>query len=115
MIYKKMFLEFWGCIIMSGLSEEVKTEIIATNLVPENLPEFRAGRINPEVKAALSAQVLHRDSAFGLHNGSWPNIEFTASKGGGGSEQDLQIILCDYFHSDTKVRKDITKFEYEVT
>lgn len=44
----------WQHILLNGLSKDNRSDLIKTYLPPENCPNMRAPKLNPEIKAALT-------------------------------------------------------------
>ncbi|XP_028167387.1 uncharacterized protein LOC114357803 [Ostrinia furnacalis] len=51
----------WTEILMNGLKDESKKEILKVHKTPDNLKQVRAPKLNPEIKAAVNENVIKRD------------------------------------------------------
>ncbi|KAJ8980422.1 hypothetical protein NQ317_018814 [Molorchus minor] len=111
----------WSEILKNGISEDIKLVMLNKHLVPENLPGLLIPKLNPEVTAALSSQVLKRDerlvqkqqqlvtsiSAIGKA------ISLMIEKQRGDDREYIELLsnagrlLCDFHHNETKIRRDL--------
>jgi hypothetical protein len=114
----------WMDILSSGLSDDIKAELVKKYVLPANLPILKPPLLNPEVKAALPSQGLRRDERLMLKQGQLSAciaglgraLTLVLSEEGEKSGRDLQLIeflsdsgrlLCNYYHSEMSVRKDL--------
>lgn len=54
----------WEHIATSGLSKDIKKELLEKYFLPENCLKIGAPKLNPEIKAALSDTLVKKDSAI---------------------------------------------------
>lgn len=112
----------WTSVLIEGLHEDTKPALIKKYCVPENLPLLKVPQLNPEIRAAISSQILKRDqrlvqkqeqlgaciSALGRA------VTLLLEKKGGGDElnhlellSDAARLLCDYHHTETTIRREL--------
>ncbi|CAH1110404.1 unnamed protein product [Psylliodes chrysocephalus] len=56
----------WAELIKKGLNDDTKKEVLNKYHLPENLILLKAPELNPEIKAAISSQILKRDDRLAL-------------------------------------------------
>lgn len=115
----------WSHITTNGLEKETKTELGKKYLLPENCQFLEPPKINPEIKAAVSDQVLKRDQALEMQQnylgqataciGKALNILVMNSKEKGCIEattviSDAGRMLCDLFHKESMSRRHLLQF-----
>lgn len=110
----------WSALIKNGLDSVTKEEILKKYQVPENLSDLDIPQLNPEVSAAISAQVARRDERLIQKQNQLNStisaigqaISFLLVKEGEGQKciellSDAGRLLCDLSHSETTIRRDL--------
>lgn len=115
----------WSHIITNGIEKEKKVELGKKYPLPENCLFLEPPKINPEIKAAISEQVLKRDQALEAQQnylgqataciGKALNILVKNSKEKEFIEatkviSDAGRMLCDLFHKESMSRRHLLQF-----
>lgn len=111
----------WTSVLKNGLSEETSQELLQKHPIPGNFRSLQVPKLNPEVSAALSPQLLRRDERLvqkqQLLTSSISAIAGTLSLMVEGKEgvvdQHIQSLsnagrlLCNLHHADTITRREL--------
>ncbi|KAB0790556.1 hypothetical protein PPYR_15028, partial [Photinus pyralis] len=111
----------WSNILQNGLSEENIQVLLQKHIIPENFKSLEVPQLNPEVKAALTAQILRRDERL-VRKQQFVTASISAisqaltlmlAEEGGGNNVYMQYLsnagrlLCHLHRLDTMTRKDL--------
>ncbi|KAL0893424.1 hypothetical protein ABMA27_015009 [Loxostege sticticalis] len=108
----------WEHIATTGLSKDIKKELLEKYFLPENCIKIGAPSLNPEVKAALSDTLVKKDKVIQTKQNqqaiSISCISQALTKIFASETKDAEIIkllidgvrlLCDYQHTETMSRR----------
>lgn len=108
----------WEHIATTGLSKDIKKELLEKYFLPENCIKIGAPSLNPEVKAALSDTLVRKDKVIETKQNqqaiSISCISQALTKIFASETKDAEIIkllidgvrlLCDYQHTETMSRR----------
>ncbi|CAH2001712.1 unnamed protein product [Acanthoscelides obtectus] len=108
-------------VLLGGLKEEVKTDLIKKYLPPENFKVIVPPVINPEVKVAVQENTLKRDARLSNLQGQVAAvisilIKFTSKLAKESGEENIKHIettndalrlLCDVFYHESVSRREL--------
>lgn len=108
-------------LLVNGLKEEVKTDLIKKYLPPENFKEIVPPKINPEVRVAVQDNTLKRDTRLSKIQEQIAAVisalvRFTSDlvkKGGEDNIKQVEMsndvlrLLCDVFHHESVSRREL--------
>ncbi|CAH2045580.1 unnamed protein product, partial [Iphiclides podalirius] len=106
-----------------GLNKDMRKELVNKHLIPANSTNIAAPLLNPEIKAALSEQVLKRDKAIetrqkqiaaGItHLGKIISDQLNSKEMNNNLIKDLMDvsrIFCDIQHSESEARRNFALY-----
>ncbi|VEN53497.1 unnamed protein product [Callosobruchus maculatus] len=111
----------WTSVLKNGLGETAKQDLLQKHLAPENFNSLTVPQLNPEVSAALTAQLLRRDECL-VHKQQVLAADISAvaqvlssmlEEKEGGNNPYIQSLsnagrlLCHLHYSETITRKEL--------
>ncbi|VEN62220.1 unnamed protein product [Callosobruchus maculatus] len=111
----------WTNVLKNGLDETAKQDLLQKHLAPENFKSLTVPQLNPEVSAALTAQLLRRDErlvhkqqvlAAGISAVAQVLSSMLEEKEGGNTPYIQSLsnagrLLCHLHYSETITRKEL--------
>ncbi|XP_046964264.1 uncharacterized protein LOC124533144 isoform X1 [Vanessa cardui] len=110
-------------IATSGLSREVRKNLLMKNLVPQNCKNIAAPQLNAEIKAALSEQVVKRDRAIEARQkqmaAAISSLGIIISNQLGPKDKNNELIkdlmdvgrmFCDIQHTESEARRNFALY-----